>query len=152
MVIETQLTRNQFILLSFWQHISRKTFYFYAATCLVITIWIMLKGDLHLFLVGWIPLVIYLFFGVITTLRESSVKEHPAYLPTRYEFTPRGVTIKNERSESTLEWNNFDEWRVMVGCYVLMLSGGRMLAIPLSTISRDDARTLEKMLRQHIDT
>lgn len=150
MVIKTQLSRDQFMMLSFWQHISRQMFFFFAITCGAVTIYVMLQGGLHLFLVAWIPLVVYLFMGLVNVLRESSLKDHPVYLPTEYTFSETGVTIANARAESALQWDDFTGWKRMVNCYVLLLPASKMIAIPQPAVAPHQVDRFEKMLHEYL--
>ena len=150
MVIETSLSREQFIRLSILQHIQRKTFYFYAITCAVITAYAVTRGAYILLAIAWIPFILYLLLGILSAFRDGADKNQPYFLPTRYEFSKRGIEISTSQGQSQLTWEHFARWKIMAQCYVLFLTGGPILAIPRSALSTTQAPKLESLLRNHI--
>lgn len=150
MVIESTLSKDQFIRLSIARHLQRTMFYIYATLCAAITAYALFQGPLLLLLVAWMPFSFYIISGVIQAVSAGSVKDAPYFLPTRYEFTGQGVTISTSRGQSQLGWEHFQEWRHMVNCYVLVLSEGAILAIPQNAIPAGRAPRFEDLLRQHI--
>lgn len=150
-VIDTRLNKNQFMLLSFWQHISRKTFYFFAITCAAITLYVVLVGNPYLFFVGWIPLVLYILSGIVGAIWNSRNTNHPSYLLTHYELSETGIAMSNELAKSQLGWETFTGWRTMIDCYVLLMPGERMIAIPRASIPNRYIGEVKEMLTRYID-
>lgn len=150
MTVETTLTREQFIRLSLLRHIQRKTFYFYAIMCAVLTAYALVWGPQLLLLVAWVPFILYLLLGLIGALRDGNNKEHPLFQPTRYQFDHKGLSIKSNQGQSQLEWQHFAGWKTMAACYVLFLKAGPMIAIPQSAFSAPQIPEFEGLLRQHI--
>jgi hypothetical protein len=101
--------------------------------------------------VAWVPFLFYLLPPIIGTFQESKAEDHPLFLPTRYEFTQRGVSIKNTNNESQLKWEHFANWKTMAQCYVLFLTAGPMLAIPQLDVPTTQKPKLEALFRKHID-
>lgn len=150
MTFEATLARDQFIRLSILRHIQRKSFYFYAATGAALTAYGLVRGPAVLALVAWIPFIFYLLPQVVAVFRQSKVEDHPLFLPAKYEFTKRGVSIKNDHDESQLTWEHFASWKIMAQCYVLVLTTGPMLAIPQSAVPTHRRSELEALLGKYI--
>ncbi len=152
MVINTTLSRDLFIRLSILRHIQRPTFYVYALLAAGLTVYTYTQGRPIVFLfMGWIPLGLYLFLGVISAIRASRIKDAPYFLPTGYDITDDGVAINSARGESHLEWKHFESWHEMVNTYVLVLEGGAILAIPQASVPPHKRDEFEDLLRTHID-
>jgi hypothetical protein len=149
LVIETSLTKDQFIRLSILRHIQRPTFYFIIITASVLTVWALYGGPFLLIFVVWTPLILYLIFGVVSAYRDSKLRQTP-FLPTRYEFGKKGVQVSTSEGSSLLPWNDFVGWRTLVGCYVLVLSAGAILAIPQQSLPKPKQEQLETMLTRRI--
>ncbi len=149
MVIKTSLTKDQFIRVTLLRHVQRKLFYFYAFTCAGATAFAIVYGT-YLYLILWIPFIIYILAGVIGAFRAGADKDQPAYLPTRYEFTEKGVSISTSQGSSQLEWEEFSGWNILAKCYVLVLLAGPILAIPQSAVSITQLTKFEALLKKHI--
>ncbi len=149
LVVETRLTKDQFIRLSMLRHFQRPTFYFNAVTGAVLTAYGLFGGPFVILFVAWTPLLLYILFGVIAAFRDSRVREAP-FLKTRYEFDKRGVHVSTEKGESLLVWDEFIGWRVLIECYVLALKAGAILAIPRESISMQKQAQLEEILYANI--
>jgi hypothetical protein len=150
MVIETTLTRDQFIRLSILRHFQRPTFYFNALTGAAIMAFALFGGGpFILIFFAWIPMTLYILFGVLTAFRDSKIRESP-FLPTRYEFGNAGIKVSTRDGASTLGWDDFAGWRIMIGCYVLALKAGSILAIPQTSVSPHDQKQLEDLLTRKI--
>lgn len=152
MVIKTTLSKDLFVRLSILRHIQRPTFYVYALLAAGLTVYTYTQGRPIVFLfMGWIPLGLYLFLGVISAIRASRMKDAPYFLPTEYNITDDGVAISSARGESNLEWKHFEGWREMVSTYVLVLEGGAILAIPQDSVPPHKRDEFEDLLRKNID-
>ena len=151
MVIETNLSRELFIRLSILRHIQRKSFYFYAILCAVLTAYALVQGPYILLLAAWIPFGLYLILGLVEAIRGSADKSQPYFLPTHYEFTKDGVSISTSQGSSQLEWGHFAGWKFMARCYVLILAAGPILAIPRAAVPLTQIARFETMLRDHIE-
>ena len=134
MTIETRLSKEQFIRLSILRHIQRKTFYFWAFVCAVLTAYALLRGPYLLLLGAWVPFLLYLLVGVLGAFRAGADENQPYFLPTRYEFTKQGVSVSTAQNSSHLQWQHFAQWKMMARCYVLVLSAGPILAIPTTAV------------------
>lgn len=146
MVIETSLSREQFVRLAILRHFQRTTFYIYATLCAGLTAYALVQGTALLLLVAWVPFLLYIMVGVIGAWRASRDKASPVFLPTRYEFTPQGVAISTRRGNTNLDWDHFSEWRTMLNCYILVLTGGAILAIPQAAVPPHQTAGFEKLL------
>jgi hypothetical protein len=149
--VETTLSKEQFIRLSIWRHIQRRNFYFYAITCAVVSAYALTRGVYILLPVVWIPFILYLAFGIIGAFRDSADENQPYFLPTQYEFTDRGVSVRTKQGSSELTWDKFTGWNKIAQCYVLVLTGGPILAIPQSAVPTSQIVKLESLLRNHIE-
>ncbi|MGB0385375.1 MAG: YcxB family protein [Ardenticatenaceae bacterium] len=150
-VFESVLPKKQFIRLSILRHIQRTTFYFYALTCALVTAYVYAAGASPIFLlVVWLSFLLYILLGVINAYQASRVEDAPYFLPTRYEFSPRGVQVKTSQAKSKLEWKEFSEWKKIIGCYVLILVSGAYLAIPQSAVPEMQSKQFEQLLKQYI--
>ncbi len=150
MVIQARLSKNQLRRLALVRHLQRPTFYFYAAVCAAFTAYALLRGPALLLLAAWIPFVLYIGFGILQASRASAMPDHPALVATRYEFTPQGVVIRTPQAQSQLTWDQVASWRKLVSCYVLVLAGGQLIAIPESAIPSGQAPAFEALLRGHV--
>ncbi len=150
MVIEGQLSRDQFMRLFLLRHFQRLSFYFYALTSGALTAYGLFVGPLILVTLGWLPLGIYMMIGLVSGFLGSRGKDKPYLLPTRYEFSDQGVTMRSSAGSSNLSWEHFDGWRVMVGCYVLLLSVGAIVAFPQTAVAPHQMNEFEALLSRHI--
>ncbi len=153
MVIHATLSKALFIQLSILRHFQRLTFYVYATLCAGVTAYVLLQGaDPRLLLLGWIPFGMYMLSGILSAIRASRVKNAPYFLPTRYEFTPAGITISTSQGRSQLGWEHIESWGKMVNCYVLVLQGNAVLAIPQEAILPHQVAGFETLLQKQIDS
>ncbi len=150
MLIETQLTKDQFVRISILRHFQRKQFYFYAITCALVTVFAVLQQIYILLAVAWLPFLLYIGIGVYGAISSGSNPDHPAYLPTKYKFTNNGVTITNAQGESELSWQYFTHWKVAVNCYLIELKAGSALVIPQSAVAATKKAKFEALLDQNI--
>jgi hypothetical protein len=151
MVIEAKLTRELFFRLSLLRHFQRPMFYFGALTAALLTslVYLGYTGGLVL-LVAWIPFGMYVLFGLINAWMGSGGNDRPYLLKTRYEFSGDGLTIRNKLGESTLSWERFSAWSKVVGCFVLTVQEGAIIAIPEHDLSRAQIDSLTQLLNRHI--
>jgi hypothetical protein len=150
MIIETSLSKDQFIRISLLRHFQRISFYFWAITSAILTAYALFGGPFILLLVGWMPFGFYIVSGVVSAYAASRNKDAPFLQRTRYVFTEQGVKISSVMGESQLEWQHFGGWSTMAGCYVLFLTSGAMLAFPQDTVPPHQVNKFETLLRQHI--
>ena len=150
MLIETQLTKDQFVRVSILRHFQRKQFYFYAVTCALVTVFAVLQQIYILLAVAWLPFLLYIGIGVYGAISGGSDPDHPAYLPTKYKFTNSGVTISNVQGESQLSWQHFTHWKVAVNCYIIELKAGSALVIPQSSVAPTKKAKFEAILDKNI--
>ncbi len=150
MVIKTSLSQGEFIRLSIFQHIQRKPFYFFALLCAALTAVALVTGPRILLAGAWIPFGLYLLLGIVNAILDSYNKENPYALPTRYEFTKKGVTISTEQDKDQLKWQDFSEWKVISKCYVLTITGGSIMAIPQKALTVVQRPQFEILLNKYI--
>lgn len=149
LVVETQLTKEQFIRLSILRHFQRTGFYFTALTSGAVAAYAWFNGLLTILLLAWAPLLLYVVFGVVMAWRDSQL-QHAPFLPTRYEFSDTGVHVRTEEGSGKLYWADFATWREMVGCYVLVLTAGAILAIPQKSVPPRIRAQFEALLNKRI--
>ena len=150
MTVETTLSRDQFIRLSILRHIQRKTFYFWAIICAVLTAYAIVRGPYLLLYAAWIPFGLYLGAGIFFAVQGSMDKNQPHFLPTRYEFGSKGVSVSTAQGQSVLGWEHFSGWKKMAQCYVLFLTAGPILAIPQKAIAPAQTAKFEGLLDKHL--
>jgi hypothetical protein len=150
MTIETTLSKEQFFRLAILRHIQRKTFYFYAMVCAVLTANALVFGPLILLAAAWIPFALYVISGLFNAFQDSRDINHPVFLPTRYELTKKGLSIKTTQADSLVEWEHFSGWTTIAKCYVLTLTAGPILAIPQSAIPAVQTAKFEGLLNKYI--
>lgn len=152
MVIHATLSKALFIRLFILRHFQRLTFYVYATLCAGVTAYVLLQGaNPNLLLLGWIPFGMYVLFGMLGAIRASRVKNAPYFLPTRYEFTPAGITISTSQGRSQLGWEHIESWGHMINCYVLVLQGNAVLAIPQDAVPPHEVAKFEALLHEQIN-
>jgi hypothetical protein len=149
LVIETELTREQFIQLSVLRHFQRNGFYFTALTSGAVAAYGWFNQSVLIFFVAWTPLLIYVTYGLVIAWRDSRLREAP-FLRTRYEFSDQGVHVSTSQGAGQLGWRDFAGWRVMADCYVLILSAGSILAIPQRSVPPHKRERLEQMLQTRV--
>ena len=150
MIIETQLTKPQLTRLAILHHIQRKQFYFYAITAALITVFAVVQQLFALLVVVWLPFLLYLAIGIYGAYRDAANEAHPAYQPTTYKFTEKGVAVNTTQGSSQLNWDQFSNWSVIANIYVLTLKQGAMLAIPQSSIKTTQVAKFRAMLNNRI--
>lgn len=150
MTVETTLTRDLFIRLSILRHIQRKTFYFWAIVCAVLTAFALVQGPMLLLYAAWLPFGLYLAAGIFLAVQGSMNQNQPHFLPTRYEFNSSGVSVSTEQGHSQLGWEHFSGWKKMAHCYVLFLTTGPILAIPQKAVAPTQTGKFEGLLNKHL--
>ena len=150
MLIETQLTKDQFVRISILRHFQRKQFYFYAVTCALVTVFAALQQIYILLAVAWLPFLLYMGIGLYGAISGGSNPDHPAYLPTKYTFTDTGITISNAQGESQLPWQHFVHWKVSLNCYLIELKAGSALVIPQASVPLTKKAKFEALLNKYI--
>lgn len=148
--VESQLTKNQFMRLSILRHIQRTTFYFFAFTCAILTAYAIVLGPQSLLLVAWLPFILYIFMGFMNAYQGSQADGAPYFLSTRYEFAKSGVRLSAKSGKSRLKWEEIAAWKKMVGCYVLVLEGDAIVAIPEKDVPPSQSKQLEKVFNEYI--
>ena len=150
MVIETNLTKDQFVRLSILRHFQRIHFYVFALIAAGLTAWGLMRGPLIFILVGWVPFLVYIFVGVFTAVKDGRDEDNPVFSSTRYEFTKKGVSIDSKVGKSNLGWQDFISWKTMTKCYVLTLTSGAILAIPQTAVPVNQITKFESLLNRNI--
>lgn len=150
MIVEAQLTREQFRRLSLLRHFQRAPFYIWASVAAGLTAIATVYFRPQLILVGWVPFLAYVLVGLVSAVRGGRDRRAPYFLPTRYDLSPKGVEVKTERGGSHLAWSDFTGSRKMVGCYVLTLRSGAILAIPQEAVPPRERPRLEALLDEKL--
>lgn len=147
---EASLSRQQFIRLAVLRHFQRLNFYLYASLCAMLSAYALLQGAYLVLLAAWVPFLCYIGFGVFGAWRASTARHAPIFLRTRYVFGPQGVELSTRQGRSQLGWEQFAGWRQLIGCYVLMLKGGSILAIPQDAVPKRQVAAFEQLLSEQI--
>ncbi len=150
MVIETRLTRDQFIRLSVMRHFQRPMFYLNALACAAFTAYALFQGPWYIFILGWAPFMLYIIYGFFSAFQQANRHNHPYSMPTRYEFSNQGVHVSTSAGDNLLPWDQFVSWSTMADCYVLGLSAGSILAFPIDSVPQSKQPRLEDILKQNI--
>jgi len=150
MTFEATLSREQFIRLSILRHIQRRTFYFWAIVCAILTAYALVIGPYLLLYAAWVPFVLYLLAGVFIAVQNGLQKDQPYFLPTRYEFDKSGVSLSTLQGQSQLTWEHFADWKKIARCYVLSLTAGPILAIPQKAVPAAQVGKFEALLDKHL--
>lgn len=152
MIIESALTRQEFIRHALTRHFGRPTFYVFAFVAAVLTAYAFLADDAPtiLYLAAWLPLLVYAVGGWITISRQSRNQSLPLYLPTRYELTRKGIELSSRQGRSEFAWTDFRAWRKVVGLYELALTNGQLLVITQRAVPPRQVGSFEELLRKQI--
>ena len=150
MTIETQLEKSQFIRLAILYHIQRKSFYIFAITAAIITVFAVTQQLFALLVVVWLPFILYLGVGAFGAYRAGNDPDNPVLQLTTYRFSDKGVDIDSSQGHSQLAWDQFKKWSIVAQIYVLTLNSGAMLAIPQSAISTAQVARFRAILNKHI--
>lgn len=150
-VVEARLQPAQFFQLSLLRHFQRPSFYFYALTAAGLTaLTYTMHLSLLLLLVGWVPFGLYMLLGLANAYAGSRNPAQPYFLATRYEFADDALKVSTSQGSSRISWDRFKEWRKVVGCYVLVLQSGPIMAIPLVDVPKGREPAIEDFLKQKI--
>lgn len=152
MIIESTISRREFTRHALTRHFRRPAFYLYAFVAAVLTAYAFWMSDppLVLYLAAWLPLLVYSIGGWIRITQRSRDQSLPIYLPTRYEFTRRGVELSSRQGRSEFAWEDFRAWRKAEGVYELTLRSGQLLIISQRAVSSRQAAALEELLKTRI--
>jgi hypothetical protein len=151
MVIEAQLSTEQFSRLVLLRHFQRGSFYFYALTAAGLTSYVLLfGGPVLLLMLAWLPFGLYIILGLLNAYLGTRGGDQPYLLPTRYEFVAEGISIKHEQGEGHLNWEHLRGWRKQLDCYVIELKAGQIVAFPAEAVPKHRAEDLERLLDRHI--
>jgi hypothetical protein len=152
MIIESTLTREEFVRHSLTRHFSRPSFYFYAFVFAALTTYTFITPGARqtLYLAAVLPVLAYSFGGVIAALRRSRDKNMPLYLPIRYEFGPEGVEVSSRLGRTVVNWADIRNWRKVVGVYELSVGNGQLLLISQQAVAPRQVAPFEELLDQRI--
>lgn len=152
MIIESTISRQEFLRHALSRHFRRPGFYLFAFVAVVITTYTFWEPDVpwFVYIAAWLPVLVYGVTGWVAIARRSRDPNLPIYLPTRYEFGKNGVEVSSRQGRSTLSWDSFRNWRKADGVYELTLRNGQLLIISQRAVSPRQAGALEALLRKHI--
>jgi hypothetical protein len=152
MIIESTLTRQEFVRHALTRHFRRPTFYLYAFVCAVLTAYAFLQEQplTLLLLAAWLPLLVYGIGGWIRITRQGRDASLPLYLPTRYEFSKGGVELSSRQGRSKFAWDEIRAWRKQVGVYELSLTNGQILVLSERAVPPRQLRAFEELLTRQI--
>jgi hypothetical protein len=152
MIIESTLTRQEFVRHALTRHFRRPTFYLYTFVCAVLTAYAFLQEEpLTLLLVAaWLPLLVYSVGGWIRITRQGRDTSLPLYLPTRYEFSKSGLELSSRQGRSRFAWDDIRAWRKVVGVYELSLTNGQLLVLSERAVPPRQLRAFEELLSRQI--
>jgi hypothetical protein len=152
MIIESTLTREEFVRHSLTRHFSRPSFYFYAFVFAALTTYTFITPGARqtLYLAAVLPVLAYSLGGVIAALRRSRDKNMPLYLPIRYEFGPEGVEVSSRLGRTVVNWADIRNWRKVVGVYELAIGNGQLLLISQQAVAPRQVAPFEELLDQRI--
>lgn len=152
MIIESALTKQEFVRHALTRHFRRPAFYLYAFVAAVLTTIAFLQDEPSTLLLAaaWLPILIYGVGGWVQITRRSRDASLPLYLPTRYEFGKSGVEISSRQGRSTFSWADFRGWRKVVGLYELALANGQLLVFSQRAVAPRQVAALEELLTRQI--
>ncbi len=75
---------------------------------------------------------------------------NPQLLPTRDTVTRAGITAKTKAAENKFKWDEFKNWQVVAGNFVLFHAQGFALAIPKKDIPIHKIADFERYLKEYI--
>lgn len=152
MIIESTLTRREFVRHALTRHFRRPAFYLYAFVCAVLTAYAFFQESplTLLLLAAWLPLLVYAVGGWVTITRKGRDESLPLYLPTRYEFSKSGVELSSRQGRSTFAWGDIRAWRKVVGLYELSLTNGQLLVLSERAVPPRQVGAFEQLLSQQI--
>lgn len=152
MIIESTLTRQEFVRHSLTRHFSRPSFYFYAFIFAALSTYTFITPGARqtLYVAAVLPVLAYSFGGVIAALRRSRDKNLPLYLPIRYEFGQEGVEVSSRLGRTMVSWADLRNWRKVVGVYELALGNGQLLVISQQAVAPRQVTSFEELLDRRI--
>ena len=152
MIIESTLSRQEFIRHSLTRHFRRPAFYAYAAVGAVLLTYAFFNPDvpLLLYLAAVLPLLAYALGGWFAVIRRSRDESLPVYVPIRYEFAKSGIEVSSRLGRSVIPWEQLRAWRKVVGVYELALTNGQLLVISQRAVGVRQVGALEQLLNARI--
>lgn len=152
MIIESTVSRQEFIRHALTRHFRRPAFYLFVFVCAVLTAYGFLTPDAPsiIYLAAWLPLLVYAVGGWIALTRRARDASLPIYLPTRYEFGKTGVELSSRQGRSRFNWDDFRAWRKVVGLYELALTNGQLLIISARAVPPRQVASFEQLLARQI--
>ncbi len=152
MIIESTVSRQEFVRHALTRHFQRPTFYIFVAVCAVLTAYGFLTPDATalIYLAAWLPLLVYAVGGWVALSRRARDESLPIYLPTRYEFGKNGVEMSSRQGRSRFSWEDFRAWRKVVGIYELALTNGQLLIISARAVPPRQVASFEQLLSSQI--
>ena len=116
----------------------------------MVTAYALNSKNYGLLIIAWIPYLFFVLLGIFNILRQSKSKDNPQLLPTRYTLTQTGITAKTKQAENKFKWDDFKNWQVVAGNFVLFHAQGFALAIPKKDIPLHKIAELEGYLKEYI--
>jgi hypothetical protein len=152
MIIESALTRQEFVRHALTRYFRRPAFYLFVFVCAVLTAYgFLTPGASNLvYLAAWLPVLAYAIGGWVRITRQGRDESLPLYLPTRYEFGKGGVELSSRQGRSRFAWDDFRAWRKVVGLYELSLTNGQLLVIAARTVPARQVGSFEELLTRQI--
>ncbi|RRR69292.1 MAG: YcxB family protein [Candidatus Viridilinea halotolerans] len=152
MMIESSLTRQEFVRYSLKRHFTRLTFYLYASVCAVIAAFTYFNPQVSrlLYLAAVLPVLAYSIGGWLAVLRRSRDEHLPVYLPIRYTFSKNGVEVSSRLGRSVVPWSDIKGWEKLLEVYELALQNGQVLVIAQRALAARQLSEFEELLRKHV--
>lgn len=133
--------------LTLLRHIERPAFYFYAVTVAALIVYAVWKNITIMLFLAWVPFIFYVAFGIFGAWRYSRESNNPLLLPTHYEVTDQGLSLKTSIATSFLEWKHIRSVKIVIDCYIFSLTSRQILAIPRADIAANHKEAFEEMVR-----
>ncbi len=152
MIIESTLSRQEFIRHSLTRHFRRPVFYAYAAVGAVLLTYAFFNPDVPqlLYVAAVLPLLAYAISGWVAVVRRSRDESLPIYLTIRYEFAKSGIEVSSRLGRSIVPWEQLRAWRKVVGVYELALTNGQLLVISQRAVGARQIGAFEQLLTTRI--
>ena len=148
MVIESRLSKADFIKINLHMAFRRRSRYITVAATIVLTAVALLSGN-------YVLLLVWLYFAFVVTpvfyrtLRAAfSRKNASFFLPVRRTFSEKGVQTESPISNALVPWNQFVQWKKLPNYYLLYINPRSFVGIPRSAVP--DADAFESLLRRKI--
>lgn len=150
MVFDARLAKEQFIRIAIVRHLQRPIFFLISLFCTGLMAYAIIQEDYRVIWAGVIPLIVYILVGIITALRTGNDPQNPVLSRIEYSVSEAGLGLKMPQMQRQIAWKELLSWRILLGCYILKTTAGKILIIPKRDVPTGYVNTFEATLLKQL--